>query len=633
MTTTTVAAWLLTYLLHSTILLGAVLVISRCMNGRKLAVQESLFRAALVGGILTATLQLGFDIAPVTGALALEPGPPLQALDSVSLAPDHEPGALPVPGHASPPVDTWVIMLLSAWVAGSMLALLGVLRSVLDLRRLMLTRCFRPAGRLVETLASAMGLRSPVRLSTSKAVAVPFATGIRQPEICCPERVSELAREHQTGLFAHEMAHLARRDPAWQLVYRIGEAFFILQPLNRLVRRRLEEIAEHLTDERAAACTGDRIGLARCLVVVAHWGHSSSIGLPATAFAAGPRLDHRVRRLISGTTDRPVSRGWTVPIGIALLTAMVVTLPAVATSPARAGASMSSLLAVASGSLSSGGEAADTTTFTTKTWSTVDDRPADVPPPPDPPAPPCQSTAPPAPEAAPAPDPAPEPESPPAAPKPGAGSAEPSPPTTAEPPAPAARPAPQVPPIPPAEAKEAGSVPRRRAEVDLRVREASVLRERMSDESRARAEANARRHQERSQAQAERYRARAEEAARQQRRAESQREALSRQSSRNHAEALRMAREEAIAQRERVKELNEEAIALAREAAATGEQLTDEQREALSRRACELRAEAELRSRQSSEALRERARELAEEARARAEKAEAERHERESEPR
>ncbi|MBD3854535.1 MAG: hypothetical protein IFJ96_07105, partial [Acidobacteria bacterium] len=214
----------------------------------------------------------------------------------------------------------WPIALLSLWACGSLLALLVIGRSVLDLRRLLRTRRFRPEGRLVERLAAAMGLRRPVRLSSSAAIAVPFATGIRRLEICCPERVDDLAREHRTSLFAHELAHLSRRDPGWQLLYRLGEALFVLQPLNRLVRRRLEEIAEHLTDERAVACTGDRLGLAQCLVVVAHWGFSSRLGLPATAFAAGPRLDHRVRRLLEGHSPAkmtPVNVAWTPDFSMA----------------------------------------------------------------------------------------------------------------------------------------------------------------------------------------------------------------------------------------------------------------------------------------------------------------------------
>ena len=71
MTTTIISAWLLTYLLHSTIILSAALAASRLLGGRQLAVQETLLRTALVGGIVTASLQLGFGIVPAAGEVAL----------------------------------------------------------------------------------------------------------------------------------------------------------------------------------------------------------------------------------------------------------------------------------------------------------------------------------------------------------------------------------------------------------------------------------------------------------------------------------------------------------------------------------------------------------------------------------
>ena len=322
MSTATITSWLLTYLIHSTVLLGAAWLATRILGDRRFALQETLLRTALIGGLLTATLQVGLGVEPVGGSLAIAD---LSQMEVVAPRGSATTGVIasdialsPTPANRHQTLNSWPVVLLSLWGLASILALLVLGRSIVDLRRLLKTRRFRPMGRLLERLAAAMGLRKSIRLSTSAAIAVPFATGIRQPEICCPERIEDLAFEHQKSLFAHELAHLARRDPAWQLLYRLGEAILFLQPLNRLIRRRLEEIAEHLTDERAVACTGDRLGLARCLVVVAHWGISDSPGVPATSFAAGPRLDRRVRHLISGTVGQHRNARWTAPLLIAL---------------------------------------------------------------------------------------------------------------------------------------------------------------------------------------------------------------------------------------------------------------------------------------------------------------------------
>ena len=430
MTATTIASWLLTYLIHSTVLLGAAWLISRFLGDRRLALQEALLRLALVGGLLSTTLQLGFGVQPLAGGFSIEgPGVPVAAspvVDSPAFVPDIAAGSHPSAArNAGAP---WPVMLIVLWCLGSALALLTLGRSIFDLRRLLRTRRFRPAGRIVEHLAEFMGLHRAVRLSTSKAIAVPFATGIRKPEICCPERVCDLAEEHQTGLFAHELAHLARRDPTWQLAYRIGEAALVLQPLNRVVSRRLEEIAEHLTDERAVECTGNRLGLARCLVLLSHWSTSSGLGVPASAFAAGPRLDRRVSRLLERNHEMHKSPAWIAPVIVSLLAATVLILPTVASVSADSPPASQA-----------------------KTWSTTEDAPADAPSPPAEPAPP-DARAPdpvpaaPAPEAVPAAKTAPSPESPP---EPATAPSKAAFPAPAIEPAPAAQPQQSTPPSPP----------------------------------------------------------------------------------------------------------------------------------------------------------------------------------------
>ena len=437
MSTTTIASWLLTYLIHSTVLLAVAWLVSRMLNEHRLALQETFLRLALIGGLLTSILQVGLGVVPLAGEFAIDvverpqtvftTSAGLNGLTTLASAPD----VASASGFAlrKSTIESWAGALLTLWGAGSLLALLALGRSSLDLRRLLQTRRFRPAGRLIERLATAMGLGRRILLSTSKAIAVPFATGIRKPEICCPERVCDLAIEHQTGLFAHELAHLARRDPAWQLFYRLGEAILYLQPLNRLVRRRLEEIAEHLTDERAVTCTGDRLGLAKCLVVIAHWGTSSRLGVPAAALVSGPGLDRRVRRLLNDRMAEKVTPIWATPLVVCLFAAAALTLPVVASVPANP-----TITAVGSD------------VAFTKTWSDAEDAPAITPPLPDQPAPPdavAPTPQPLAPASEPAP-PTPAVPAPQAAPANGAPSAAPSTPAPAEAPAPLALPAPAV---------------------------------------------------------------------------------------------------------------------------------------------------------------------------------------------
>ena len=67
--TDAVGAWLSTYLLHSTVLLVPALLLARFLGSRRLSLQESVLRVALIGGILTATLQCGLGWQAATGTI------------------------------------------------------------------------------------------------------------------------------------------------------------------------------------------------------------------------------------------------------------------------------------------------------------------------------------------------------------------------------------------------------------------------------------------------------------------------------------------------------------------------------------------------------------------------------------
>src|SRR5262245_38766299 len=56
-------AWSLTYLVHSTLLIGAVWLISRRLADRPLAL-DRLWKLALVGGVITATVQTAAGLSP-----------------------------------------------------------------------------------------------------------------------------------------------------------------------------------------------------------------------------------------------------------------------------------------------------------------------------------------------------------------------------------------------------------------------------------------------------------------------------------------------------------------------------------------------------------------------------------------
>ena len=65
------AAWLLTYAVHSTALIGSVWLAERAGLLRSLRLRDLAWRTALVGGLFTATLQLAAGLTPFGGAAEL----------------------------------------------------------------------------------------------------------------------------------------------------------------------------------------------------------------------------------------------------------------------------------------------------------------------------------------------------------------------------------------------------------------------------------------------------------------------------------------------------------------------------------------------------------------------------------
>jgi beta-lactamase regulating signal transducer with metallopeptidase domain len=229
--------------------------------------------------------------------------------------------AAPPPGAprqeaTPPPAIPWPAVTLATWglvafLLTGRLALSG-LRLVTRLRRRW-TLDQGAVTALFGRLLGRCGRRRPVRLTASGRLPVPIAWGIVRPEVSLPARVvRELSPYHQESILAHELAHVLRQDPAWLAGARLLECLLFFQPLNRLARRRLQELAELRCDDRAVELTGRPVELARCLTEVATWRLAAVAALPVPSMSAGTALARRIQRLLSGE-----ARGERLPRGVA----------------------------------------------------------------------------------------------------------------------------------------------------------------------------------------------------------------------------------------------------------------------------------------------------------------------------
>ena len=359
-------AWLLTYLLHSTILLGGGWLLTSSGAVRTPAAKDTLWKVCLVGGLLTASVQVASKdavygrrfwlpgAAPASlatpASAARRPAASAVARDASVNAP-RTPAApsarratwIGAAAVAAPSASTsdpqrttrlsWPVALLVVWMLGAaaLLTRLAVRRTRF-VRRLRDRRTIGDGApvAILESLRTAAGVRRRVRLAVSTQLSGPVAMGTS--EICLPVRaLDSLSAAEQRAVLAHELGHLVRRDPSWLAVAVAVESVLFLQPLNRLARRRLQEAAEYLCDDWAVSQTGGSLTLAKCLAEVATWVQASRRAVPVSGMAENrSHLVERVHRLLEGVEPRAV-RGvrFAVPAGALALATVAFAAPGV----------------------------------------------------------------------------------------------------------------------------------------------------------------------------------------------------------------------------------------------------------------------------------------------------------------
>jgi beta-lactamase regulating signal transducer with metallopeptidase domain len=355
----TFLAWVLTYAIHSTVLILATWLVCRFVPKLSLASQEALWKLALVGAIATTTVQSATGLEPPWGrfampsALATEAAPAVTAPATPPMvAPavlQHRSGDLVITArrepHAAPAVATtaapahepgaWPWVLVSLIGLGAVFGLVRVAVAVLRLRKQLHARRDVIEDPVLETflaLCQKVGVGKRVRLSTSPALQSPVALVRR--EICIPERaIFGLDPRQQQSMLAHELAHVLRRDPLWLVAAVIVESVFFFQPLNHLVRRKISEVAEYQCDDWAARHNGTGVHLAKCLAEVAGWIERE----PPAPSMAPSMAGHRspiVRRITRLLDDRRLGvaelrPAWRVGAGLGMLVGVAWLAPGV----------------------------------------------------------------------------------------------------------------------------------------------------------------------------------------------------------------------------------------------------------------------------------------------------------------
>lgn len=217
----------------------------------------------------------------------------------------------------------WLAWLVVAWAVGVAWSSLGLLREWWMLRRLCREALPLDAAwqRRFATLRDRLQVTRRVGLAMSARVAAPLLVGVVRPVVLLPASLfARLPAEQVELILLHELAHLRRLDPWFNLLQAALDTLMFYHPAMRWLSRRLRHDRELCCDDLVVAHGGDRLRYARTLLTLAEHAH----GMPhSVALAAsGGVLLERVERIVEVAPRRRAYHGvW--PVSLLLLAGLI----------------------------------------------------------------------------------------------------------------------------------------------------------------------------------------------------------------------------------------------------------------------------------------------------------------------
>lgn len=216
-------------------------------------------------------------------------------------------------------------VLTGAWIGGSLIAVSMVLLSLWRVHRLRMaaSEVTDPSWQAAaHGIAARLRLSKQPRLLMSPAVDTPMAGGVWRPVVFLPEAAQTWSHESRDIVLAHELAHLARRDPLSHIMLRLAVALYWFHPLAWLAARQARATQEQACDE-AVLSLGTRASVyARVLMDLS--GSPASAHLAALPMSERPFLETRIMAILNAGSVSTHRRTLTLAAaGIALLTLSV----------------------------------------------------------------------------------------------------------------------------------------------------------------------------------------------------------------------------------------------------------------------------------------------------------------------
>lgn len=213
--------------------------------------------------------------------------------------------------------DTWLLWLVGAWLAGVLVLSLRLWREWRRLRRLCDTALPVSAEwqARFETLAARLGVQMKVRLRQGAAIVTPMLVGVLRPTVLLPASLfARLPADQLELILVHELAHLRRLDPLFNLLQTGLDTLLFYHPAVHWISRKVREDRELCCDDIVVTSGGDRLRYARALLALAE-ARAHDLPLPALAASGGALLE-RVERIVELPAPRVSNSQSLVAVGL-----------------------------------------------------------------------------------------------------------------------------------------------------------------------------------------------------------------------------------------------------------------------------------------------------------------------------
>jgi hypothetical protein len=167
---------------------------------------------------------------------------------------------------------------------------------------------------LAAAVAERLGYRRKFGIVEAGSLISPAAFGIIRPTLALPAGFrTEFTPAQQEAMLAHELAHLAARDPSWHFFAQLTTAIFWWHPMSWWALAQIRTASERAADEASLVVADGPGVLASCLVQLgtrlAQRRPFGWLSMAGNGFRSG--LGRRVERLLhlDGGKCRPLGKG------------------------------------------------------------------------------------------------------------------------------------------------------------------------------------------------------------------------------------------------------------------------------------------------------------------------------------